>query len=249
MFLLCCMVSFAIPAGEADTPSARNILLEATRKLNSAKTYRMKFREEAAGMQIQNTIVIKKESDGILSSYHEVKYLSHEKRQPPTLVRIVDQNKIYILPEGVKNTAVRLKYEERPEMSSAVNFFYEGGELEMLNETKTCYRIKYTCSQQEEKDMLAALPKDQQAAVFDSLPTIFIYSINKENALLEGLICFTRMGKIVKKIQFDVFELNCSVDDKIFRIPQQYRILTAHNTKDVTKIQNKLMNDIKKGKN
>lgn len=243
--VMLCIVSFCF-ADNSDTLRAKQALFFAQQQLNQATTYKMIFRDEARGQIIVNTVLLKKHNADKISCRHEMKFLSGKTTAPPVLVRLVDRNKIYILPVGVGSVAVRLKFEEMKKINLMANFFLEGGDVKMLEDTQLHFNIRYTCSASERQAMLKQIPQEQRAQVYDFIPSIYQYKIDKKNGMLKELLCFTSRGKLVKRILFDEITLNCELEESLFHVPKRYKLLVANTAKDLSRIQKALVKRIGK---
>lgn len=233
-------------ANDSDIMRAQKALSFVQKQLNQANTYKMVFREETKGQTIQNIIYIKKHDSSFISCRHEMKFISGKKSTKPVLIRLVYFNKAYILPVGVGNIAVRLKFEEIKKINLVANLFMNDGEIKLLQDTPSYLNIRYTCTAAERQKMLNSIPKTLRLRVYDSIPSIYQYKIDKKNGMLRELICFTSRGKLVKRILFDEITVNCEIENAIFKVPKRFKILTANSFDDLKKIQVNLQKRSKK---
>ena len=82
----------------------------------------------------------------------------------------------------------------------------------------------------------------------ESFPVLQIYYIGKKNGFIYQSSSYNVNGKKTGSLNRGIVELNASLDDKLFQIPENYTIRIANNSKEFIKLYTKAIRENKRKK-
>ena len=183
----------------------------------------------------------KKNKEGNFSLRIVNKHFYNDKLLEPTIsVKIYHDQKVYLIPNGVKNIAIRLKYEEKLKPNMISSLFSEDGMTEIISENAHMYKIKNTYSNEYFEAMLQALLKEQRERAIRELPRLVVYDISKPLKISKRFF-MTGLGKTVKRVSFFRHEINCMIPIKSFQVSQDSKIFIAKKPQDLPLIQKRIL--------
>lgn len=246
-FMICGMALY----GGGQPYDATNILTKVQRKILSARTLRVKMREEVKGCKLETRLISKQLTKDVLSFRQEVHAVDPGKVVQP-FIQVMNKNKLYNFPTGCGNVVVRMQFLEEKTTTLVARLFLSNGRAKLLKDgNKTC-SIRYTCTPDEVAESFKVMQeKFGKAITRDMVPAVWEYLIDKENMLLMEMILYSDKGRLVKRQTFHDWKIDGPVADSNFDLPPKYRVYTAKTLQDAERIQSELVRkamSMRKGK-
>lgn len=224
-----------------------NILKKVQNTLQNADSFIMGMREETPFGKKDVTVFSQKNANGDFSIRIVDEHFYNDKMiKPTTSVKIYHDHKVYLIPNGVNNIAVELKYEEKLIPNMVSSLFSEDGITEIISENDRIYKIKNTYSNEYFEAMLQTFPKKQREQAARELPSLVVYDISKPDLKLVSAFFMTGLGKTVKRVSFFRYEINCKIPLNSFQISRGSKIYIAKEVQDLVLIQKRILELLKK---